>query len=281
MAKLGKNEQQLGVSELPPSRFWLWIALGVTAATYAATLSYPFIYDDISLIVSNPKIQSWNNFSGIFSTHLWSHVGDGINANFYRPMVFVWALLTHSAGGMNPVYWHVSAVLVHLIVTYLLFRVGVQLGMQPATAGVAALLFGIHPVHIENVAWITGSNDPLMAMFLLLSFLFYLKIMEKQTLSFPDVLLFSFFMLCGLWSKEGAVCYPVILLAHAIFVLNRSKITWNKTVSITSGAIVVTVIYSVMRYHTLAGFSHTVQRTTWPVVLMTIPSGLWIYLHNL
>jgi hypothetical protein len=78
--------------------------------------------------------------------------------------------------GAVPVGWHLTSACVHVAVTLFAYLVALALALALALsrercmAGATALLFGVHPVHIEPVAWITGVIDPLVALFFTIEF---------------------------------------------------------------------------------------------------------------
>jgi tetratricopeptide (TPR) repeat protein len=71
--------------------------------------------------------------------------------------------------GASPTGWHVSSVLLHVAVCLLLFAFLKRLGCEKVTVALIAILFAVHPVHVENIAWISGATDPLLSVFLLVS----------------------------------------------------------------------------------------------------------------
>ena len=107
---------------------------------------------------------------GYFSSSVWEHltpiVGD-LPPPYYRPLFLVWLFVNYQLFGTNPLGWHLSAVLLHLLATLLAYRLVRALTGEALPAAMAALLFGLHPVHVESVAWISGVPESLMASALL------------------------------------------------------------------------------------------------------------------
>src|SRR5579872_4704881 len=194
----------------------LWFALAATFLVYAGALSYPFVYDDVPQIVMNPRITSWSYFPSYFSTHVWAHVPVGINPNYYRPVFMIWMLVTHTLGGMESWVWHFSTLSMHLLATFLFYRLALRLGRDHTEAGIAAIFFGLHPIHVESVAWVSGVTDPLLAIFMMLAFLSYLGYMDMEQTGLPALrlILMNVWFLFALWSKEVAIVLPAIVLLH-------------------------------------------------------------------
>ncbi len=91
--------------------------------------------------------------------------------NFYRPLTMFWLFLVNQIGHGAPGFFHIGVVLVHLVVMLEIYFLGRRLTKDAVVGAVAALLFGIHPTHIESVAWISGISDVLCAAFFLAALL--------------------------------------------------------------------------------------------------------------
>ena len=113
-----------------------------------------------------------------FTSHVWAELYPHVGGDYYRPVFLLWFRLNHAMFGVNPEGWHLTTVLCHVAATYLVFRLVRRLAASPWIAFSAATLFALHPVHIESVAWVSGVTDPLLAIFLLGSFLAYLQFRE-------------------------------------------------------------------------------------------------------
>jgi protein O-mannosyl-transferase len=167
----GKHLQATEQKQSP----WYWLLPCVAAfLIYTPSLSFDFVHDDWMQIVGNVQIHSWSFLPRLLSTPLWSHAGPGSNASYYRPLFSLWMLLVYTIAGLSPGLWHLSSVLLHVAVTFLVFRISSKFVSRVA-AGSAALLFAIHPVHIEDVCWVSSSNEMLYSGLLLLSILFLFR----------------------------------------------------------------------------------------------------------
>src|SRR5207248_2866153 len=138
------------------------VILLAVAAAYAYTLTFEFVYDDQAQIVATSYVHSWRFVPRYFQEHLWSHKISGAGS-YYRPLFLLWLLTNHTLFGLRPEWWHLTTVGIHLTVTLLFYLVTVRLARDRITAAMAALMFGLHPVHVESVAWVSGVSDPLVA----------------------------------------------------------------------------------------------------------------------
>src|SRR6266542_1146612 len=108
----------------------------------------------------------WHSLPGYFKTDIWSPIGF-MRTNYYRPVFLTWLMLNYQLFGVNAMLWHASAIVCHLAATLLFYFLARRLVGDPRLAGFAALLFGVHPVHVETVAWVSGATEPLFAVFAL------------------------------------------------------------------------------------------------------------------
>lgn len=104
-----------------------------------------------------------------------------------------------------------------------------------------AMVFALHPIHSESVAWISGRTDILATLFFLLAFLSYL-IYEKEGKT-AGLFLSGFFFLCSLLSKENAVSFIIVILAYGLL----SKLPRKKVLLSLSIFSIIIVIYFFLR----------------------------------
>ncbi len=97
--------------------------LALTALLYAATLHFDFVYDDQNAIVRNPMVRSWRFVPGYFLGKEWpTTLFPNAAANYYRPLNVLWYRINDAVFGLNPVGWHATTILLHLLATFLVYR---------------------------------------------------------------------------------------------------------------------------------------------------------------
>ena len=252
--------------------------LMASAAAYLWTLQFGFVYDDLGQIVSNPMVQSWRYFPMYFRGNVWmqqSQLG-----NYYRPVFLTWLLINHTLFGMHPAFWHLTNLLAHLGATTLVYALALRLTREQKVAAIAALVFGVHPVHVESVAWISGVTEPLLALLMIPSFLAFMNYRENKGGKWLAVSL-GFFA-AALLAKETAVITPGLMVAY---VLLCSEDGWKKRIADSARLLVsfavVTLIYLVLRAAALQGLAHRTAEITPSITLYTMPSVVWFYLKQL
>lgn len=186
----------------------------VTAAVYCRDLQYDFLLDDVPLILMNETLTSWKNWASLFVSDIVPpQPGVDVVATHYRPFYMLWLMLNYQLFGMVLPWWHLTSILLHLLVTALVYKVGLKILKEPWTAALAALLFAFHPIHAESVSYVSASTDLLAAVFMLAAFLAYARFREQQASAWYLAAAILAAAL-GMLSKETAAGLPLVLVAY-------------------------------------------------------------------
>ena len=264
-------------------RLLLLVALVGTLAAYLNGMQYPFVYDDPYQIVNNDAVHSWQFIPRYFTSDVWPHTDSFVGGSYYRPIFQMWLLLNYKIGGLNPVWWHVTSLILHLLVTASVFTLATRLVNDEVTAAITALLFGLHPVHVESVTWISGVTDPLMAIFFVASFLCYLNNKRRPS---PRWLVLSLLLyMFSMWSKEPAVMLPVIVVFYRWIEPNADADSEPLTSlqRFMNGLrdalpyVGLTLVYLSVRYLALKGFMRPMTVLPLTTLIYTWPSILVFY----
>ena len=166
-------------------------------------------FDDDFYIVNNPYLKdfSWNGVNAIFSSFY--------QAN-YHPFTTMIYFFEYNWFGLNPLPYHLLNVLLHVLNVFLVFKFVERLSGKQMTALIVAVLFAVHPLHVESVAWISELKDVLYSCFFLLSMLVYLRYM-KSGFQMRDYWASLLLFLASLFSKSAAVTLPLLLIAIDIY----------------------------------------------------------------
>src|SRR5262249_17049502 len=152
--------------------------------------------------------------------------------------------------GISAWGWHLVNVLIHAAVAFFVFAVCAEITGRNWPAITAAAIFAVHPVHAESVAFLSGITDPLIALFLLPAFYFYLRFLKsgRKYMIALSVALY-FFALLG---KETAILLPLLIVYCEVIHFKDSAPLRQRIVRATVLAglfILPTSIYLLMRYH--------------------------------
>jgi len=295
----GKLEPGDGVDEsrgIPaadsrPSQ-WLGIAivLALTFAAYAPTLRYQFVHDDRGQIVENPAIHSWQALPSYFTAQVWAGVMPEELGNYYRPLFLLWLRINDVLFGSQAWGWHLTTVLAHLLATFLVFLLLCRLGIGRDVAVLAALIFGLHPAHIEAVAWISGVTEPLLGILLIASLLAYIESREETARKFRWQIISMALFALAILEKETAMILPGILLAYEwIF-----GAEWGKSLEVRRALawcgealqriwpyFLIVVLYVPARIYALKGFSHTITALSTRQLIVTWPALIEFWIRHL
>jgi protein O-mannosyl-transferase len=180
------------------------LCIVATAVLYAGDLHLGFFrVDDQQYVVSNPWIQgiTWEQFTQILFNPYYLN---------YSPLHLLSYALDYAVGGLNAHAFHLSSNLWAGVVAGFVYLVAIALTQERRTALVAALLFVVHPAHVEAVAWISSRKDLVAAAFVLPCVLAYLKYRQLGAIGWyiASLLLFLFALL----GKLSVVAFPVVLV---------------------------------------------------------------------
>lgn len=216
--------------------FWIGALVLVSAIALWPTLLNGWVnWDDQTFILNNPLVHqlSSQNVAEMFTT---SQVAGG-----YHPLTLLSWAFDYGFDGPNAKVFHITNLLLHLFNIVLVFVFVKALCKRMDMAVIVALLFGIHPMHVEAVAWITSRKDLLFTLFYLLGLISYLKFNSAN--SKKHYALCLLFFVLALLSKSMAFTFPFVLLA--IDYLQQRKIT-AKSLLPKAPFVVLAVIFAVI-----------------------------------
>lgn len=191
----------------------LSVLLG-TLLTFASTFTFGWVYDDPPQIPQNPNLE-WGRAGYFFTHHLWASA-IGQQGRFYRPLLMLWFLVNRTLFGLNPHWFHVTTVLVHVAASALAFFVARKVLEDPEAALFAAAIFGLHPLQVESASWISSVNDSLAASLCFASFLISRRAKAEQRRPGRWWALSGIMFLLALLVKEVSVVLPGIILVDLV-----------------------------------------------------------------
>lgn len=182
----------------------LAVILAVVFFVYTPVLKGDFLlWDDDVHVLENITIR------GLDIEHVQDMFTSTVNKIYIPLTSFSFALEYHHFG-YKPFVYHLDNVLLHLIVVIFVFLLGRKLGLSREAAGAAALFFGIHPIHVESVAWITERKDVLYAVFYMAALLSHLCYLERKAYHF--LALTTVLGALSMLAKPMALSLPLILI---------------------------------------------------------------------
>jgi len=247
-----KNQIQSDTSFLMSNNVQIFILTLLAFVLYARTLDYKFVrFDDNILIVDNFKfISNPSNIFKAFNQDVFQVSGCySKQKNFYRPMLTVSFMLDAVIAGISTKFFHFMNILYHLIVCVLLLQFLKQLKINPLSSFFLSLLFGLHPIVTQAVAWIPGRNDSLLTIFVLASFITLQLYSESKKRN--KLLLHFLFFTCALFIKENALFVFPLAIFYRYFLLNLRSLKDN--LQFIAGYVLIIILWLIMRHNALSG----------------------------
>lgn len=191
----------------------LVVILMITVSLYSRALQNDILsWDDHWHITFNHDIRSLSidNIKAMFTSYY---------GNMYQPLTTLTFALNYHFFGLNSMVYHATNVLFHLVNVVLVFFLVLRLSRRREIAVIAACLFGIHPMHVESVAWITERKDVVYAFFYLYALISYVRFIQGEG---GKYYWFTFlFYVCSLFSKAAAITCPVVLCLIDVYVQRK------------------------------------------------------------
>jgi tetratricopeptide (TPR) repeat protein len=186
---------------------YLWMPLlGMALAliVYLPVFKAGFVnWDDDDYVVKNYAITSFKNINDILTKPVQGN---------YHPLTMLSLAFNYAVSGEDARSYHIVNLLLHLLNVLLVFLFVRRLtGNKPWLAFVTAMLFAVHPLHAESVAWVSERKDVLYSFFFLAGLHMYIRYSQNRKIT--DYLIVTGLFILSLLSKPAAVIFPLVLLA--------------------------------------------------------------------
>lgn len=186
---------------------WKYIAicLALTFVAFISVFRHQFVNWDDDFNIANNKntaLLNWDNIVNIFS--------DPVIGN-YNPLPILTFAIERSIVGLDPALYHINNLLLHLVCVFFVYRIFRSLNLNTLASAAGTLLFGIHPMRVESVAWVTERKDVLFGAFFLSALWLYIQYVRTgyaKKYFYAAMGLFVF----ALFSKIQAVSLPLTML---------------------------------------------------------------------
>ena len=198
-----RKKQKKAPSSHGPWLLWLGVILVLTFVAYVPSLDNDFTsWDDNGYVTGNALV-AHPNLIGLLTVPLGGN---------HHPLTMASLALNYQMSGLHPGSYHWLNLLLHLANTALVFFFIRRLsGRRFWTSVASALFFGIHPMHVESVAWVAERKDVLYAFFYLLAVIIYLRFLDTRRPVWLAFTLLAFVL--SVASKPAAVVLPLTLFA--------------------------------------------------------------------
>jgi Tfp pilus assembly protein PilF len=188
--------------ESPNPTWAIPFILLITVAAYLPVLNAGFVnWDDEAYIINNALLKNFSNFQALITTPVQGN---------YHPLTMISLAINYSISGLDAWSYHLFNLILHLINSLLVYSLASKLSNQNfIIAFGTAILFAIHPMHVESVAWVSERKDVLYTLFFLAGLICYIKYVD--TYSKKQFILSILFLILSLLSKPAAIVFPLVL----------------------------------------------------------------------
>ncbi|MFQ5354258.1 MAG: tetratricopeptide repeat protein [Thermodesulfobacteriota bacterium] len=247
---------------------------------YSVTLTGDFVYDDNVQVIGNPWIRDFSKIPALFVSSTMSYV-PGQTANTYRPVFYIIYMVEYFFFGLRPWAWHLVNVVLHgmnalalyflasiLITTkdhYTATKKFTQKKSAPLIPFFAALVFALHPINSEVVAWVGTIPELVYTLMLLSAFILYLLAERSPGRAVPYLAFSIACFFAALLSKETGMALIIII---PLYEFSRHGMKSLRRWKVFLCYLVVAAIYMALRTHALGGM------TQMRIMNMTFYEGL-------
>ncbi len=247
------------------------VIVAATVVAYFPAIHGEFLHDDEKLLVGSRFVHASDGLYQFWFT---------TNAMDYWPLTNTSFWLEWRLWGAHPAGYHVTNLLLHLTATFLIWAILRKLAI--AGAFLAALLFAVHPVNVESVAWISQRKNTLAMVFFLLSILWYLRAEETQETRDEGRGLLKWYWLSlaafglAMLSKGSVAMLPVVLLLIAWW--QRRRMSASDVIRTAPFFLVAIVLTGVNIWFQKHGQDVVVRDVSFPQRLAGAGAVVWFYL---
>lgn len=265
------------------SRWYFGVVIILIILVYLPALFGEFVWDDILLITHNPRIKSWSGIIEAFKVDFFYGITEVPHITYYRPLITTINVISYMLFGLKPFFFHLQNVLIHIInmtLCYIMLKKTLQLPSLTSLLG--AMIFAVHPVNTEAVAFISGRTDLLATLFFLLAI-----ININYQLRNPLLLIVPFvFYTLGLLAKENVVMLGVVVILINYYLSKAQNVVvfWKNQRRIIVSLLfvwgLITLIYLIVRFAFVKGISNSVYPGgTFIATLLTMCKVFWHYVY--
>ena len=230
-----------------------WLAAGVLAlgaAAFAGTLTGGFLGDDFVYVARFLELP-WAAWPGFF-TQEWSGGLWGFPLKELRPFAALSFMADARLWGDSAIGWRLTNLVLLLGSAWCVMRLAGRYSAQPARAAlIAGLIFVLHPVQTEPVAWITGRVDLLAALAALAYWCAAENYCDTRRGSWLAVALAALFG--GIFSKEFCLLAPGLLLLAWLLIPSPTQPSWKPRLILLAGSLGMIALYAWCRHQAFGG----------------------------
>ena len=198
--------------------FTLLVILAAVLASITG-LRNGFALDDVEVVIKNPLLHTLASPWALFHTTYWR---PEMGATLYRPLTMISFATQWVIGGGSPLPFHVTSIALYACLSAAVYRFA-KLVVSAGAALAAALVFAVHPVHVEAVANIVGQAELWVALIVVLLVTWYVEIRRAGPIQLRQVVAIAAGYLVACCFKEHAIVLPALLFGAEMLLVGDEK----------------------------------------------------------
>lgn len=221
--------------------YLLIMVLGYLLCQQVLSFGFTF-FDDNALILDNYNfLKNPLNIIQAFREQVFHAPNTPIL--YYRPILTVSFIIDACIGGISPFIYHLTNIAIHLAASCLVFLFLLKLNYRRQSALVLSLIFVAHPALAPAVGWIPGRNDSLLAVFVLSSFILFIKFLENRRWMYyvGHIIFFAL----AIFTKESAVVLPVLYILY--YFVRKERIGPSREIIVAAGWCITAACWVLLR----------------------------------
>jgi tetratricopeptide (TPR) repeat protein len=243
----------------------------VAAVVFSGVLSNGLVYDDGKQLLENPFVRNTHLWWRIFTGSVWSFLGAAVETNFYRPLHIFSYWLIWRVAGPNPSAYHFFQWILYMATGLVVFHIGREMLGNDLAAFTGSLLWLLHPLHVEAVAWIASVPEMGCGFFYLLVFRLFLRAEKAGSRRVARHAVAALAYFPALFFKETAFSFPLLVIAYWFF-FSDTVGTWGRRAACWGLYVAAAAIYSAARVAAIGHFSGV--RHLWKIQPKIIAAAL-------
>ena len=255
--------------------FFFLLLTAIIFLLYGKSISFDFTYRDDNILILEKAafLTDIKNIPKLFTTSCFY----SNDFQYYRPILNLFFLTETICFGINSKIYHFTNIILFILALYLMYVFLCKLSLNKTILKFIVLLMSVHPILTSCAVWIPARNDTLLAIFIFLSFIFFVKYLKNN--SVQNLLLYIFFFTIALFTKETAVLnlllYPMFIYCFD-YKFNKKEILKNIVLFVP-----ILIFYFYLRNISVSGDNISTYLTNYIVFFKNTFVGVCVYLHEL
>ncbi len=212
--------------------------------SYFGSLDNEFVWDDHIQIIENQFIRDFKNIPSVLNKGNSSAFSGQFEVQYYRPAQVLTYLLDYFVWHLNPFGFHLTNILLHYLNSLLAFLLIYSISRNKIISLVVSIIFCVHPLNVSSVSYISGRADLIVTLFILLSFIYWVRAVSANRYWLLSLLFFSL----ALMAKEIAIVLPFLFLIYAFSFSDKYGSLSRRFIKVIPFFVILLIYFLIRKY---------------------------------